>query len=131
MGEITEMKPLFLTAILATAVSTFSTGVMAEDKSPKLLLKAAEDIRAGTLNVGKEYSLLEEGRLHKIHSETLGMKCSGCHSNDAYPDNYLYLRKSEFPKVVDGEKVKAVERAKCIGCHSDGSIATVFYNLKK
>lgn len=121
-----EARNLLLMAILAT----LSAGVVAEDK-PMNLRKTAEAIRGGTVNVGKEYSLREEGRFHQIHVETLGIKCSGCHSNDAYPDNYLYLRKGEFPTMVAGEKLKAVERAKCIGCHSDGNVATVFYNLKK
>lgn len=119
------MKNLLLIAILAT----LSVGVMAEDK-PMNLRKTAEGIRAGTVNVGKTYSLAEEGRFHQIHGETLGIKCGGCHTNDAYPADYLYLRKSEFPHVLAGEKVKAVERAKCIGCHSDGNVATVFYNMK-
>ncbi len=113
---------------LATAISAFATVTMAEDKPPKLLIKAAGDIRAGTINVGKEYSLTEEGRYHKIHNEILGMKCKGCHTHDAYPDSYLNLSKDEFPKTVDGEKTKAVEPAKCIGCHSEGNVATVFYN---
>lgn len=125
-GGITEMKHLLLMAVLAT----FSAGVMAGDK-PMNLRKTAEGIRAGTVNVGKIYSLAEEGRFHQIHTETLGVKCSGCHTNNAYPDNYLYLRKGEFPRVVEGEKVKAVERAKCIGCHSEGNVATAFYNMKK
>ncbi len=124
------MKHLTLMAVLAAAFATLSAGVMAEDK-PMNLRKSAEAIRAGTVNVGKAYSLAEEGRFHQIHVETLGVKCGGCHSNDAYPDNYLYLRKSEFPHVLDGEKVKSVERAKCIGCHSEGNVATVFYNMKK
>lgn len=124
------MKHLTLMAVLAAAFATLSAGVMAEDK-PMNLRKTSEAIRAGTVNVGKIYSLAEEGRFHQIHVETLGIKCGGCHSNEAYPDNYLYLRKSEFPTMVAGEKLKAVERAKCIGCHSDGSVATVFYNMKK
>lgn len=123
------MKPLLLLAALATAVSTFSAGVVADDK-PMNLRKTAEAIRAGTVNVGKAYSLAEEGRFHHIHVETIGIKCGGCHSNEAYPDSYLYLRKTEFPKVIAGEKLKAVERAKCIGCHSEGNVATVFYNMK-
>lgn len=123
------MKNLTLMAVLATAFATLSSGVLAEDK-PMNLRKTAEAIRAGSVTVGKVYSLAEEGRFHQVHTETLGIKCGGCHSNDAYPDDYLYLRKSEFPKVVAGEKVKSVERAKCIGCHSDGNVATVFYNKK-
>ena len=50
---------------------------------------------------------------------------------DAYPDDHLFLRKAEFPEMVDGGKVKAVERAMCIGCHSEGNVATPFYNMKK
>lgn len=120
-------KNLLLLAMLAS----FSTGVMAEDK-PMNLRKTAEAIRAGTVKgVGKDYNLGDEGRYHQIHSEVLGIKCSGCHTNDAYPDDYLYLRRAEFPKRVDGEKVEAVERAKCIGCHSAGNVATTFYNMKK
>lgn len=123
------MKNLLLMAVMVTAFSTLSAGVVAEDK-PMNLRKTAEAIRAGKVDLGKNYSLAEEGRFHKVHTEVLGMKCGGCHANDAYPDNYLYLRKSEFPHVVAGEKVKAVERAKCIGCHSEGNVATTFYNTK-
>jgi hypothetical protein len=119
------MKRLLLIAILAT----LSAGVVAEDK-PMNLRKTAEAIRAGTVNVGKAYSLAEEGRFHQIHVETIGIKCGGCHANDAFPADYLYLRKAELPHVLNGEKVKAVERAKCIGCHSEGNVATVFYNKK-
>lgn len=115
--------------ILIGLMAALSAGVWAEDK-PMNLRKTAEGIRAGTVAVGKDYSLGEDGRFHKIHTETLGIKCSGCHSSDAYPDDYLYLRKAEFPKAVAGEKVKAVERAKCIGCHSEGNVATAFYNKK-
>lgn len=117
------MKHLLLIGLLAA----FSAGVMAEDK-PMNLRKTAEAIRAGTVAIGKEYSLGDEGRFHKVHTEVLGMKCGGCHTADVFPDNYLYLRKGEFPHVSKGEKVKAVERAKCIGCHSEGNVATVFYN---
>lgn len=123
------MKSLLLMAILATVFSTLSAGVLADDK-PMNLRKTAEAIRAGAVDVGKTYSLAEEGRFHKVHTEVLGIKCGGCHANDAYPDNYLYLRKAEFPHMAAGEKVKAVERAKCIGCHSEGNVATVFYNKK-
>lgn len=124
------MKHTLLLAVLAAVFSTLSAGVTAEDK-PMNLRKTAEAIRAGTVKVGKDYNLSDEGRYHQIHSEVLGMKCGACHTNDAYPDDYLYLRRAEFPKRVDGEKVEAVERAKCIGCHSAGNVATTFYNMKK
>ncbi len=123
------MKQLKLMAILATALLVCASAATAEDK-PMNLRKTAEGIRAGTVNVGKAYNLAEEGRFHQIHTETLGIKCGGCHTNDSYPADYLYLRKPEFPHQYQGEKVKAVERAKCIGCHSEGNVATVFYNRK-
>lgn len=124
------MKALVLTAVLATTLFSASAGVMAEDK-PMNLRKTAEAIRAGTVKAGKDYNLGDEGRFHQIHGEVLGMKCGGCHTNDAYPEDYLYLREAEFPKRVAGEKVEAVERAKCIGCHSAGNVATTFYNMRK
>lgn len=104
------------------------------------LRKTAEAIRDGTINVGKEHSLdPEKGRFHRVHASVLGLndesildiKCGGCHSTDEYPDSYLYLRKAEFPRVVDGIKVRAVQRHFCISCHSGGSVSTVFYNPKK
>lgn len=121
------MKRLLLLGLMAS----LSAGLMAEDK-PMNLRKTAEAIRSGSVKaVGTEYSLGDEGRFHMIHGEVLGIKCGGCHTNDAYPDNYLFLRKAEFPRRVEGEKVAAVERAKCIGCHSAGNVATTFYNMKK
>jgi hypothetical protein len=120
------MKALVLIALAAA----FSVNALAEDK-PMNLRKTAEAIRDGTVSVGKAYNLAEEGRFHQVHVETIGIKCGGCHTNDAYPADYLYLRKAEFPKVVAGEKLKAVERAKCIGCHSAGNVATTFYNMKQ
>lgn len=120
------MKRLLLIGLMAALTAPG----WAEDK-PMNLRKTAEAIRGGTLNVGKEYSLREEGRFHQIHVETMGIKCGGCHTNDVYPTDYLYLRKAEFPQMVKGEKLKAVERAKCIGCHSEGSVATVFYNTRQ
>lgn len=119
------MKRLLLISLLACMTAP----TWAEDK-PMNLRKTAEAIRGGQVNVGKVYNLAEEGRFHQIHVETIGIKCGGCHTNDAYPADYLYLRKAEFPKMVAGEKLKAVERAKCIGCHSEGNVATVFYNTR-
>lgn len=117
-----------------------ANAVKAGKDVPLNLRKTAEAIRAGTINVGKEYSLNpEEGRFHRVHASVLGLndetvldiKCGGCHSTNSYPDSYLYLRKFEFPREVGGEKVKAVQRHFCIGCHSGGSVSTVYYNTKK
>jgi hypothetical protein len=106
-----------------------SAAAMADDK-PMNLRKSAEAIRQGKVNVGKDYSLGEEGRFHQVHEKVLGIKCGGCHSDEVYPEGFLYLRKGEFPKKVAGEKVKTVSRAVCIGCHTEGSVGTAFYNVK-
>ncbi len=132
------MKTLIATILALSGLigALAASSVNAEERSVR---KTAEAIRKGEINVGKEYSLREEGRFHMIHAGVLGLngeplldiKCGGCHSTDQYPPSYLYLRKDEFPRKVDGEKVRAVQRHFCIGCHSSGSLSTVFYNPKK
>lgn len=135
------MKTQFVTmigraALLGLLGVAIAFPASAEERSVR---KTAEAIRKGEINVGKEYSLRETGRFHTIHAGVLGLngeplldiKCGGCHSTDQYPPSYLYLRKDEFPRRVEGEKVRAVQRHFCIGCHSSGSLSTVFYNPKK
>lgn len=131
-------RAILIGHLVGLLIATLSTGAWAADK-PLNLRKTAEAIRAGSIDVGKEYSLKEQGRFHRVHAAVLGLndetvldiKCGGCHSTNTYPDSYLYLRKAEFPRTVDSEKVKAVQRHFCIGCHSGGSVSTVFYNMKK
>ncbi|MBI1285160.1 MAG: hypothetical protein GC183_12610 [Thiobacillus sp.] len=124
-----------------TAVSSTEAvaPIFIRQDTPMNLRQTAAAIRSGTINVGKEYSLNpENGRFHRVHASVLGIndepvldiRCGGCHSTDYYPDSYLYLRKFEFPRMVDGEKVRPVQRHFCIGCHSGGSVSTVFYNPK-
>jgi hypothetical protein len=116
----------------AAASEPSKASLVAGSATSAVLSGLAASVRKGTALVGGEYSLdSEEGRFHRIHAKALGMKCTACHANDSYPENFLYLRKAEFPMYVDGEKVKAVNRAMCIGCHSDGSVATPFYNFTK
>jgi len=107
--------------------------------TPMNLRQTAAAIRSGAINVGKNFSLEpEKGRFHRVHASVLGIneepvldiKCGGCHSTESYPESYLYLRKAEFPRVVDGIKVRPVQRHFCISCHSGGSVSTVFYNPK-
>jgi hypothetical protein len=126
------MKNWLIIGLLAA----FSVGVQAaEPKLAKIvdLEKSAKAIRAGKLYVGKTYALPEENRFHNIHDVALGLNCNGCHDNSAgggYPDNYLFLRRAEFPYVANKEDIGAVERPKCLACHSQGGIGTAFYNLK-
>jgi hypothetical protein len=126
-------KPAAKTQVAQAAATPNPTGGMS-------LRKTAAAIRSGEINVGKEYSLNpEKGRFHLVHASVLGIndetildiKCGGCHSTETYPDSYLYLRKAEFPRMVDGDKVRAVQRHFCISCHSGGSVSSVFYNPKK
>lgn len=126
--------------ILGLIVAGISLPSQAEDKPTLNLRETAESIRKGEISVGKEYSLDPEvGRFHRVHASVLGLadktildiRCGGCHSTDQYPDSYLYLRKYEFPYTYKNIKVRAVQRHFCIGCHSGGSVSTVFYNPKK
>jgi len=112
--------------------------VGAQAAAPKVakivnLETAAKGIRAGQLYVGKTYALPEENRFHNIHDVALGLNCNGCHDNStdgSYPENYLFLRRAEFPYVANNEDIGAVHRPKCLACHSQGGISTPFYNLK-
>jgi len=104
------------------------------------LRQAAEAVRKAEIKVGQEYSLDPmTGRFHHVHTVALSpgykgplqFRCDTCHTTERYPDDFLYLRKVEFPYDYKGMKVMAVQRQLCIGCHSGGSIATVFYNPKQ
>ena len=127
--------------ILGLIVAGLSLPGWAQDsKSTFNLRETAESIRKGEISVGKEYSLDPEvGRFHRVHASVLGLadetildiRCGGCHTTEKYPDSYLYLRKDEFPYTYKNIKVRAVQRHFCIGCHSGGSVSTVFYNPKK
>jgi hypothetical protein len=116
------MKKLLLMGLLVA----ISVGAPAADKAVGLA-KIADDVRSGKTKVGKITNLAEEERFHNIHHKIVGIKCDGCHDTATYPTDHLYLRKDEFPKMVKGERVKAVRRATCIGCHSPDNVATVFY----
>jgi len=115
-------------------LAAFSVGVQAAE--PKLakvvnLQKVAKAIRDGKLYVGKTYAMPEKNRYHNIHDVALVLGCNGCHAIGGYPDNALFLRRSEFPLKVDGEDVGAVNRAKCLACHAEGGVGRTFYNITK
>lgn len=131
-------KPATQGKTTAPAKAAVPPIIIRQDTPMNLRLTAAA-IRSGAIDVGKEYSLNpERGRFHRVHASVLGIndepvldiRCGGCHSTEYYPDSYLYLRKFEFPRMVDGEKVRPVQRHFCISCHSGGSVSTVFYNPK-
>ncbi|MGA9992921.1 MAG: hypothetical protein WBP86_11405, partial [Thiobacillaceae bacterium] len=114
----------------ATKRVTKTMSHMTGSATAAVLSTMAAGVRSGTALVGGEYSLdPTDGRFHRIHAKAIGLKCAACHASDTYPENVLFLRKAEFPHDVDGQKVKAVNRALCIGCHSEGSVATPFYNI--
>lgn len=95
------------------------------------LQKSAKAIRDGKLYVGKTYAMPEKNRFHNIHDVGLGLGCNGCHNVAGYPDNYLFLRKTEFPYQVEGEDVGAVHHSRCMACHSEGGVGRTFYNVTK
>lgn len=117
-------------------LAAFAVGTQAaEPKVAKIvnLEKSAKMIRAGKLYVGKTYALPEGNRYHNIHDVALGLNCNGCHDNSvdgSYSENVLFLRRAEFPYVANNEDIGAVNRSKCLACHSQGGIGTAFYNLK-
>jgi cytochrome c len=125
------MKKTLMLCMLATLA------LSAQAVEPKItkavdLGKVGKAIRDGKMNVGKKYALPEGGRLHNIHDVALGLGCNGCHAVGGYEDNALFLRKAEFPlKTSDGEDVGAVNRAKCLACHSQGGAGRSFYNITK
>lgn len=124
------MKKLLILSLLAA----FAVGVQAAE--PKLakpvnLENVGKAIRSGKLYVGKTYAMPEKNRFHNIHDVALGLPCIGCHNEAGYPDNYLFLRKAEFPLQVEDEEIGAVHRAKCLACHSEGGAGRAFYNVTK
>lgn len=134
MNKLTRLGPI-IGLTLAVLTSAW-----AADKTSYSLRETAAAIRQGAIQVGKDHSLdPETGRFHRVHASVLGLadetildiRCGGCHSTEKYPNDYLYLRKDEFPYTYKNMKVRAVQRHFCIGCHSGGSLATVFYNPAK
>jgi cytochrome c len=122
------------TWLIIGLLAAFSVGAQAAE--PKLakpvnLEKVGKAIRDGKLYVGKTYAMPEKSRFHNIHDVGLGLPCNGCHNVAGYPDDYLFLRKAEFPLHVDGEDVGAVHRSKCLACHSEGGAGRAFYNVTK
>lgn len=124
------MKNWMIIGLLAA----FAVGAQAaEPKLAKIvdLEKSAKAIRSGKLYVGKTYALPEKNRFHNIHDVALGLSCKGCHDVDgSYPDNALFLRRAEFPYIANTEEIGAVQRGKCLSCHSLDGIGTAFYNLQ-
>jgi len=124
------MRKLLIVGISFMAAFAIS----AQAAEPKLAKpvnreKVGKAIRDGKLYVGKHYAMPEKNRFHNIHDTGLGLPCNGCHNKAGYPDNYLFLRKAEFPLQVDDEDVGAVHRAKCLACHSKGGAGRTFYNI--
>lgn len=113
-------------------IAAFAVGVQA--KEPKLakpvnMEKVGKAIRDGKLYVGKTYAMPEKNRFHNIHDVALGLPCASCHTAPVEPDRSLFLRQAEFPMDVDGEEIDAVNRAKCLACHSENGAGRAFYNV--
>lgn len=124
------MKNLLIISVgLLAAFSIAAQAAEPKLAKPVNLEKVGKAIRSGKLYVGKTYAMPEKNRFHNIHDVGLGLPCNGCHNVGGYPDDYLFLRKAEFPLQINDEDVGAVHRAKCLACHSKGGAGRTFYNI--
>jgi hypothetical protein len=95
--------------------------------APPDLRTYAKSVRDGKAGVGKELSMdPKTGRFHKIHA-IVGKKkeCGTCHvDNENVPADFLLARKDDpLPEKAPG----AVDRASCVGCHRQDSVARPWY----
>ena len=97
---------------------------MATEESMNLH-EIGEAIRDGQLDVGDEYSIdRNQGRLHAIHADEIGMECTSCHKGTTYRADYLLVGKDvPYPKRAKGQ----YDRTVCLGCHREGGEASAFY----
>ncbi|OGK97341.1 MAG: hypothetical protein A3E31_17210 [Candidatus Rokubacteria bacterium RIFCSPHIGHO2_12_FULL_73_22] len=106
------------TLLIAVALGALAGGAFAAG-----LDDTADRIRAGTIDVGKNLSMAADARYHTIHAEKVGLGCTTCHVS-GFPADYLLLRKDDrLPESQPGP----VDRAVCLGCHSQDGPATTFY----
>ncbi len=111
-------------AVLSLLLS--SVAIAGGSSLPPGLDDTAEQIRNGTLDVGKVNSMGFPGRFHSIHAKALGMGCLECHTHPGHASDQLFLRKAEFPQRGHPG---AVDRSTCIACHKEGGAATPWYRL--
>lgn len=89
------------------------------------LAKVAENIRNGKIDVGKHYSMdFKTGRFHIIHADKMLIDCKNCHYGKEYKTDYQVMGKHKpMPDKMPGR----LQRGVCLGCHSEGGIATAWY----
>ena len=93
------------------------TRVVKEEVPIQLSLSTlAEQIRAGEIDVGKEYGMSPEQRFHRIHAIAIEMKCTHCMVEAAPLE--VALPSIDAPGPVD--------RRVCVGCHLTGPASTLY-----
>ncbi len=104
-----------LAAAFVVVLALMITGVVANpvigQEEPVSLDRLAREIRAGKIDVGEEYGMEREQRFHVIHADTLNMKCTQCHVEEApYELGDPPYNEDEGPS----------DRRVCLGCHLTG-----------
>ncbi len=117
---------LLLLSVLLVSVTVADSKKKIE-KTPQTanLAKVAEDIRKGKIDVGKDYSMnFKTGRFHIIHADKMLIDCTNCHYGSQYKEDYFVMGKhKKMPSKMPGR----LQRGVCLGCHSEGGIASAWY----
>lgn len=93
----------------AMVISMATSPVIGQEEAPSMD-RLAREIRAGKIDVGDEYGMEPEQRFHVIHADTLGMKCTQCHVDEAPYE----------VAVPYSDEADPVDRRVCLGCHVNG-----------
>ena len=131
------MKRIFVNAlgsILMGCALLLTGAVTAGEKGGQDLAEMAKAIRDGQVDVGKQLDMdKKKGRFHRIHSDTVGLECEGCHVGKEYAKDYLLAGRENAERQAagkgkGGEKSDVLDRSVCLGCHKTGGVATVWYH---
>lgn len=123
-----KISLLILSALFIPLAIADSNKTKEETQPPSKsanLARIAEDIRDGKIDVGKNYSMdFKTGRFHIIHADKMLIDCRNCHYGSEYKKDYFVMGKHKtMPDKMPGR----LQRGVCLGCHSEGGIATAWY----
>ena len=112
---------VLLSAVFIVILALMITGVLVNpvvgQEEPVTLRRLAQDIRSGKIDVGEEYGMGREQRFHVIHADTIDMKCTQCHVEDApYEIGNPPYDEDEGPS----------DRRVCLGCHLTGPASKLY-----
>lgn len=118
------------TVLAIMLVTALAGGALAErqasggEEKGAALSELAGKIRAGRIDVGKQYGMAPDRRFHRIHADTVGLDCAGCHVEKFPAGTEIF----SLPPAVDLSKdsPSPVDRRRCLGCHSGGVAKKVY-----